>query len=68
MESKSEYLARRAREELEAADRASDPKVREIHVELAARYRNAAGGDAPPRSADAGARMALLPSDFRIFE
>jgi hypothetical protein len=68
MESKGEYLARRAREELEAADRTSDPKVREIHVELAARYRNAADGDAPPRSADAETRAALLPSDFRIFE
>ena len=38
MQSKREYLESRERQELEAAERANDPKVRQIHRELAARY------------------------------
>ena len=68
MESNSQYLKRRAGEEQVAANRCSDPKVREIHVELATRYRSAAKGDAPPRTAAAELRATLLPSDFRILE
>ena len=68
MESENQYLIRRASEEEAAADRSSDPKVREVHVELAARYRNAAKGDAPPKVVDAEARASLLPTDFRILE
>ena len=42
MESEREYLRRRAGEEQAAADRASCDKARDLHRELAARYRNAA--------------------------
>ena len=48
MESHSEYMRRRAGEEMDAADRASSPKVRALHTELAARYRDAADGPPPP--------------------
>jgi hypothetical protein len=69
MEKESDYLSRRAREEQAAADRACDPKVRDLHLELAARYRQAAGEgsertpERPPVPPQTG-----LPSDFRILE
>lgn len=42
MESEREYLRRRAGEEQAAADRAASGKARDLHIELAARYRDAA--------------------------
>ena len=42
MESEREYMRRRASEEQAAADRASCDKARDLHRELAARYRDAA--------------------------
>jgi hypothetical protein len=38
MQSKLDYLKRRERQELEAAESANDPKARQVHRELAARY------------------------------
>ena len=67
MESHAEYMSRRAREEQDAADQASDPKVRELHNEMAGRYRQAANGDAPPQIPDAPAHPGL-PDEFRILE
>ena len=67
MESEREYMRRRASEEQAAADRAASDKARDLHRELAARYRDAAD-----------TRLALvqsepemmhgLPMDFRILE
>ena len=42
MESEREYLHRRASEEQEAAQRSGSEKARELHMELATRYRDAA--------------------------
>jgi len=67
MESYSEYMLRRCREEQDAADRASSPKVRQLHIELADRYRDAADGGPTQKSPDAPAR-ACLSDDFRILE
>ena len=38
MQSKSEYLQRRERQELLAASMSSDPRAKKAHEELAARY------------------------------
>ena len=67
MESDSQYLFRRAEEEQEAADKAASPKARELHKELAGRYRDAAEGHPPPRSPE-GPRKPGLPEEFRILE
>lgn len=67
MESDNHYLNRRAEEELEAADKSPDPKVREIHAELAARYREAVDGEAPLHREDEP-QSGLLPDEFRILE
>jgi len=67
MESHSEYMHRRAGEEQDAANRASSPKVRALHIELAGRYRDAADGSPPPKKADEPARS-CLPDDLRILE
>lgn len=37
-ESQQEYFARRAREEHVIAEAAEDPKIAELHLELAVRY------------------------------
>jgi hypothetical protein len=70
MESASDYLRRRAREEHDAADRALSPKARDLHLELAARYLNAAkvGPAVPEPSAPVGKQRPGLPMDFRILE
>ena len=68
MESDNQYLSRRADEELEAAEKSPDPKVRGIHAEFAARYRDAAAGDPPPHSAEPADGVSLFPSDFRILD
>lgn len=67
MDSDAEYHLRRAEEEQEAADRAADPKVRQLHKELATRYRDVADGQEPPRSPEGPLRPGL-PDDFRILE
>jgi hypothetical protein len=67
MESHAQYMLRRSQEEQDAARRASDPKVRELHNELSGRYRDAADADVPQKAPDAPARPGL-PDDFRILE
>lgn len=67
MESNAQYMLRRCREEREAAEQASSPKVRELHIELSDRYRDAADGKSPPHAPDGPARPGL-PDDFRILE
>ena len=66
MESQRDYLERRALEEDAAADRASTDKVRDLHIELASRYREAADTDAPapPELPPKTSR----PNEFRILE
>ena len=67
MELQRDYMSRRAREEQGAAERAASEKVRELHMELAARYREAADADPELRVVDEKLRSGL-PSDFRIIE
>ena len=66
MESQRDYLERRALEEDAAAERAPTDKVREVHVELASRYREAADGNAqaPPESPV----TTIRPKEFRILD
>lgn len=66
MESQRDYLERRAIEEEAAAERASTDKVRDVHAELATRYREAADADAPspPESPAKTSR----PKEFRILD
>ena len=66
MESQKDYLHRRADEEDAAADRASSEKARELHHELASRYRDAAGTQ--PESLEAETVSSTRPKDFRIIE
>ena len=68
MESEKQYMWRRAQEEQDAADRAPDPKIRDLHIQLAARYRDAAEGRVSPRTADISPQRSVLPDDFRILE
>jgi hypothetical protein len=67
MESHSEYMRRRAAEELDAADRASSPRVRALHAEMADRYREAADGPPPPKEPVEPTRS-CLPDDLRILD
>ena len=67
MDSDAEYLLRRSEEEQEAAGRTENAKARQLHIELAARYRDAANGAQPPRSPEGPAGPGL-PGDFRILE
>ena len=67
MESQRDYLHRRALEEEEAAARATSEKARELHEEMASRYRDAAGAKDEPREAE-GELATILPGDFRIIE
>ena len=66
MESRKDYLHRRAEEEDAAAYRASSDQAKELHEELAIRYREAVdnevqtGGDEAVNS--------IRPKDFRIIE
>lgn len=69
METQNDYLNRRAREEQAAADRAGDPKIRELHLELAARYLQAASDGFQDKPEDpAVPPQRGLPSDLRILE
>jgi hypothetical protein len=65
MESRQDFLLRRAREEDEAASRATCDKARELHEEMAARYRRAADANDEQRGPD-GELKTILPDDFRI--
>ena len=67
MESQRDYLNRRALEEEEAAARATSEKVRELHEEMASRYRDAAGAKDERREAEAELET-ILPADFRIID
>jgi len=67
MESQRDYLNRRALEEEEAAARATSEKARELHEEMASRYRDAAGAKDERRQAEAELAT-TLPADFRIIE
>jgi len=67
MESQRDYLNRRALEEEEAAARATSEKVRELHEEMASRYRDAAGAKDERREAEAELST-ILPADFRIID
>jgi len=59
-------MARRADEEDAAADRASSDKARELHHELATRYRNTT--DSEPASDDKETGNFVRPKDFRILD
>ena len=67
MESEREYLHRRADEEQAAADRADSDKARDLHMELAARYRDQAEQRLAPRAPEREL-VHGLPLDFRILE
>jgi hypothetical protein len=67
MESNAQYMLRRHREERDAADKASSPKVRELHIELSDRYREAADGNTTPHAPEGPSRPGI-PDDFRILE
>ena len=66
MESQKDYLHRRADEEDAAADRASSDKARELHQELATRYRDAAG--IQPESIEPETVSSTRPKDLRILD
>jgi len=65
MESERDYLNRRAAEEQVAAAHASNEKARDLHMELASRYREAADADPELRVTEAIAKPGL-PREFRI--
>lgn len=67
MESQRDYLRRRALEEEAAARRASCDKIRDLHMELASRYRDAATAEPAVREAERPART-TRPNEFRILE
>lgn len=67
MESQREYMRRRASEEQAAAERARCDKARDLHRELAARYRDAAETRLI-RVEPEPEFMHGLPLDFRILE
>ena len=64
------YFERRAIEEAAAAERAADENVRQLHIELAERYSNAARRGALPAPADEPDELArdsrTMPAEFRI--
>lgn len=66
MESERDYLSRRAREEEDAAQHASTDKVRDLHMDLATRYREAADADSELR-VEVVAKPGL-PKEFRILD
>ena len=66
MESQRAYLKRRALEEEAAAQRAATDKARELHVELATRYREAADSDEPPPPELPASTT--RPTEFRILD
>ena len=67
MESQRDYLNRRALEEDDAAVRAESDKARELHEELASRYRDAATSEQEVRQ-DELTVTTIRPKEFRILE
>ena len=67
MESQKGYLERRALEEEDAAGRAESDKARELHEELASRYRDAATAE-PEDRPDEASVTSIRPKEFRILE
>ena len=68
MESEREYLHRRASEEQEAAQRSGSEKARELHMELATRYRDAAELRVAARPREPEPAVPGLPLEFKILE
>jgi hypothetical protein len=68
MESEREYLHRRASEEQEAAQRSGSEKARELHMELATRYRDAAEVRVAPQRPKPELAVHGLPLEFKILE
>ena len=68
MESEREYLHRRASEEQEAAQRSESEKARELHMELANRYKDAAEMRVAPRRPQPELAVHGLPLEFKIIE
>ena len=68
MESEREYLHRRASEEQAAAQCAGSEKARELHMELAARYRDAAEIRVAPLRPEPELAVHGLPLDFKILD
>ena len=66
MESHRDYLQRRADEEDAAADRAASDKARELHHELATRFRDAALTESETSESDRAS--STRPRDFRILD
>ena len=67
VESEREYLQRRESEEQQAADRAENDKVRDLHRDFAARYRDAAASK-PVRRNDEPELVNGLPMELHIIE
>ncbi len=67
MESRRDYLERRALEEDDAAVHAESDKARELHEELASRYRDAATSEQEVRQ-DELTVTTTRPKEFRILE
>jgi hypothetical protein len=68
MESEREYLHRRSSEEQEAAQRSGSEKARELHMELATRYRDAAEVRVAPQRPEPELAVHGLPLEFKILE
>jgi hypothetical protein len=66
-ESPLDYLRRRASEELAAAERSEDERVRRSHLEMARRYEEAAVAGVAPIVAEA-AKPGLLTPEFRVLD
>ena len=67
MESQRDYLERRALQEDDAAVRAASDKARELHEELATRYRDAATSEREDVQ-DELTVSTIRPKEFRILE
>ena len=68
MESERAYLHRRASEEQAAAQRSDSEKARELHMELANRYRDAAELRVAPRRPERELAVHGLPLEFKILD
>ncbi len=68
MERNADYMRRRASEERAAADRATNCKARDLHLELAARYLEAANGrtGSSEISPNGNGSGSVAPPEFRI--
>lgn len=67
MESQRDYLERRALQEDDAAVRAASDKARELHEELASRYRDAATSEREDVQ-DELTVSTIRPKEFRILD